>query len=63
MLVQFIYCLNIFVTSQSQLFFASQAFAGISLASSGRMARLPRSRDRLDEASEMPAKACEAKNN
>ena len=40
---------NIFVTFQSQLFFTPQAFAGISLASSGRMARPLRSCDRLDD--------------
>ena len=41
---------NIFVTFQSQFFFAwSQAFAGISLASSGLMHSPPRSCDRLDD--------------
>ena len=59
-IVKHIVYLNIFVvTFQSQLFFASQAFAGIWLASSGHGGLAIRP----DKASEMPAKACEAKNN
>ena len=42
--------MNIFVTFQSRVFFAwSQAFAGISLASSGLMTSPPRSYVRLDD--------------
>ena len=67
------YTLNIFVTFQSQFFFASQAFVGFSLASLGLMARPLRSCDHLDDdhvtairpdgAREKPVKACEAKKN